>query len=82
MKTLLSSVIAKRCDVNNGDCMHFCEPLGAFGAKCSCVSGYRLTDDGLSCRPESICCVFDEVFAGCGDSDASVHIHPFYLPPH
>ncbi|XP_003970232.2 coagulation factor IXa [Takifugu rubripes] len=46
-------VIAKRCDVNNGDCAHFCEPLGAFGAKCSCATGYRVTDDGLDCQPET-----------------------------
>lgn len=46
------SVIAKRCDVNNGDCMHFCELLGTFGAKCTCAAGYRLMEDGLNCEPE------------------------------
>lgn len=46
------SVIAKRCDVNNGDCMHFCELLGTFGAKCACATGYRLMGDGLNCEPE------------------------------
>ncbi|KAM3612100.1 uncharacterized protein V6R79_002594 [Siganus canaliculatus] len=44
-------IITKRCDVNNGDCMHFCESMGTFGAKCSCATGYRLTDDGLNCEP-------------------------------
>uniref|UniRef100_A0A3Q3W1E2 Coagulation factor IX n=1 Tax=Mola mola TaxID=94237 RepID=A0A3Q3W1E2_MOLML len=44
--------IAKRCDVNNGDCMHFCELMGTFGAKCSCATGYRLKEDGLNCEPK------------------------------
>uniref|UniRef100_A0A672J0M5 Coagulation factor IX n=1 Tax=Salarias fasciatus TaxID=181472 RepID=A0A672J0M5_SALFA len=44
--------IAKRCDVNNGDCMHFCESMGTFGAKCSCARGYRLMEDGFSCEAE------------------------------
>lgn len=71
MKTFLSSVIAKRCDVNNGDCAHFCEPLGTFGAKCSCATGYSLTDDGLDCQPESICIFFSiNPVLGCGDSGA------------
>uniref|UniRef100_A0A672J3J8 Coagulation factor IX-like n=1 Tax=Salarias fasciatus TaxID=181472 RepID=A0A672J3J8_SALFA len=38
------------CDVNNGDCMHFCESMGTFGAKCSCARGYRLMEDGFSCE--------------------------------
>ncbi|XP_070819308.1 coagulation factor IXa [Chaetodon trifascialis] len=46
-------VITKRCDVNNGDCMHFCESMGTFGAKCSCATGYRLADDGFNCEPEA-----------------------------
>uniref|UniRef100_A0A3Q4ADY0 Coagulation factor IX n=1 Tax=Mola mola TaxID=94237 RepID=A0A3Q4ADY0_MOLML len=46
-------VIAKRCDVNNGDCMHFCELMGTFGAKCSCATGYRLKEDGLNCEPKT-----------------------------
>ncbi|XP_044060421.1 coagulation factor IXa [Siniperca chuatsi] len=45
-------VIAKRCDVNNGDCMHFCESMATFGAKCSCATGYRLMQDGVNCEPE------------------------------
>ncbi|XP_010734903.3 coagulation factor IXa [Larimichthys crocea] len=43
--------IAKRCDVNNGDCMHFCETKATVGAKCSCATGYRLMKDGLNCEP-------------------------------
>ncbi|KAM9376198.1 coagulation factor IXa [Pholidichthys leucotaenia] len=45
-------VIEKRCDVNNGDCMHFCESMGTFGAKCSCATGYKLMQDGVTCEPE------------------------------
>ncbi|KAE8285743.1 Coagulation factor IX [Larimichthys crocea] len=45
------SSIAKRCDVNNGDCMHFCETKATVGAKCSCATGYRLMKDGLNCEP-------------------------------
>ncbi|KAM9356680.1 coagulation factor IXa [Symphorus nematophorus] len=46
-------VIEKRCDMNNGGCMHFCESMGTFGAKCSCATGYRLTENGLNCEPEA-----------------------------
>ncbi|KAM3867024.1 coagulation factor IXa [Diretmus argenteus] len=45
-------VTARRCDLNNGDCMHFCESLDTFGAKCSCAEGYKLADDGVDCEPE------------------------------
>ncbi|XP_041845861.1 coagulation factor IXa [Melanotaenia boesemani] len=45
-------VIAKRCDVNNGDCTHFCDSMETFGAKCSCAPGYRLMQDGVSCEAE------------------------------
>uniref|UniRef100_A0A665WR23 Coagulation factor IX n=1 Tax=Echeneis naucrates TaxID=173247 RepID=A0A665WR23_ECHNA len=44
--------LAKRCDVANGDCMHFCLPMGIFGAKCSCATGYVLMEDGVNCKPE------------------------------
>ncbi|KAM9740398.1 coagulation factor IXa [Menidia menidia] len=44
--------IAKRCDVNNGDCMHICEPSQIYGAKCVCATGYKLLPDGLSCEAE------------------------------
>uniref|UniRef100_UPI003AAB370A coagulation factor IXa n=1 Tax=Centroberyx gerrardi TaxID=166262 RepID=UPI003AAB370A len=47
-------VTARRCDLNNGDCMHFCESVGTFGAKCSCAEGYVLTDDGMNCEPDGI----------------------------
>uniref|UniRef100_A0A3B4YC12 Coagulation factor IX n=1 Tax=Seriola lalandi dorsalis TaxID=1841481 RepID=A0A3B4YC12_SERLL len=47
-------IVAKRCDVHNGDCKHFCMSMGTFGAKCSCATGYRLMADGLSCEPEGI----------------------------
>ncbi|KAG7517865.1 coagulation factor IX [Solea senegalensis] len=43
-------IVAKRCDVNNGDCMHFCESMGTFGAKCSCATGYKLMEEGI-CEP-------------------------------
>lgn len=45
-------VVARRCDVNNGECVHFCESVGTFGAKCSCALGYRLQEDGRDCEPE------------------------------
>ncbi|XP_061582328.1 coagulation factor IXa [Cololabis saira] len=44
--------IAKRCDVNNGDCMHFCDSVGFFGAICSCARGYSLMHDGSSCEAD------------------------------
>uniref|UniRef100_A0A3Q3VN99 Coagulation factor IX n=1 Tax=Mola mola TaxID=94237 RepID=A0A3Q3VN99_MOLML len=50
----IGEFIAKRCDVNNGDCMHFCELMGTFGAKCSCATGYRLKEDGLNCEPKTV----------------------------
>ena len=61
--SFLSSVVGKRCDVNNGDCMHFCETMEAFGAKCSCATGYRLLEDGLSCEPEGINISLNELSA-------------------
>ncbi|KAM7417434.1 hypothetical protein PAMA_017198 [Pampus argenteus] len=45
-------IVSKRCDVNNGDCMQFCDSMGTFGAKCSCATGYRLMQDGVNCEPE------------------------------
>ncbi|XP_062249754.1 coagulation factor IXa [Platichthys flesus] len=45
--------LLKRCDVNNGDCLHFCEAMGTFGAKCSCATGYRLMEDGVNCEPQA-----------------------------
>ncbi|XP_026186750.1 coagulation factor IXa [Mastacembelus armatus] len=46
-------VVVKRCDVNNGGCMHFCNLLGTSGTKCSCATGYKLMEDGASCKPET-----------------------------
>ncbi|XP_034546287.1 coagulation factor IXa [Notolabrus celidotus] len=45
--------IAKRCDVRNGGCMHFCESMGTFGAKCSCARGYRLMQDEENCEADT-----------------------------
>ncbi|XP_072293080.1 coagulation factor IXa [Eucyclogobius newberryi] len=45
-------VVARRCDVNNGQCMHFCESVGTFGARCSCALGYTLLENGMACGPE------------------------------
>ncbi|XP_077589759.1 coagulation factor IXa [Stigmatopora nigra] len=42
----------KRCDLNNGDCKHFCQPLGVMGGKCYCAEGYKLMKDGFSCEPQ------------------------------
>ncbi|CAB1325379.1 unnamed protein product [Coregonus sp. 'balchen'] len=39
-------VTARQCEINNGECMHFCESLGIFGAECSCAEGYKLAQDG------------------------------------
>uniref|UniRef100_A0A3Q3VU42 Coagulation factor IX n=1 Tax=Mola mola TaxID=94237 RepID=A0A3Q3VU42_MOLML len=55
---------SKRCDVNNGDCMHFCELMGTFGAKCSCATGYRLKEDGTA------------LTAVTGPTDAEVPLRP------
>ncbi|XP_077434422.1 coagulation factor IXa [Vanacampus margaritifer] len=45
--------VMKRCDLNNGDCGHFCEPVGIVGGKCYCAEGYQLMQDGISCQPEA-----------------------------
>ncbi|XP_077387530.1 coagulation factor IXa [Festucalex cinctus] len=45
--------VMKRCDLNNGDCGHFCEPMGIVGGKCYCAEGYKLMQDGISCEPEA-----------------------------
>ncbi|XP_061643600.1 coagulation factor IXa isoform X2 [Phyllopteryx taeniolatus] len=44
--------LQKRCDLNNGDCGHFCESMGHAGGKCYCAEGYKLMQDGISCEPE------------------------------
>uniref|UniRef100_A0A672YR27 Coagulation factor IX n=1 Tax=Sphaeramia orbicularis TaxID=375764 RepID=A0A672YR27_9TELE len=56
-------VVARRCDVNNGDCIHFCEPTGTFGAKCSCAMGYKLAQNGIDCDPEGTDAFLRSVFA-------------------
>lgn len=38
------SVTPRKCDVNNGGCMHFCSTLEPHGAACSCATGYKLVD--------------------------------------
>ncbi|ROL51752.1 Coagulation factor IX [Anabarilius grahami] len=44
-------VTAKKCDVDNGGCEHFCVLLVSHGTECQCASGYKLTDDGFTCEP-------------------------------
>uniref|UniRef100_A0A3B3YCH7 Coagulation factor IX n=1 Tax=Poecilia mexicana TaxID=48701 RepID=A0A3B3YCH7_9TELE len=46
----IGQFLQKRCDVNNGDCKHFCGTIGTFGAKCFCATGYELMSDGVSCE--------------------------------
>lgn len=45
------SVTAKKCDVDNGGCEHFCVLLESHGTVCQCASGYKLTEDGFECEP-------------------------------
>ncbi|XP_061900107.1 coagulation factor X-like [Entelurus aequoreus] len=42
----------KRCDINNGDCMHFCKS-GSTGVTCTCSTGYKLMPDQTSCQAEA-----------------------------
>uniref|UniRef100_A0AAQ4QRQ6 Coagulation factor IX n=1 Tax=Gasterosteus aculeatus aculeatus TaxID=481459 RepID=A0AAQ4QRQ6_GASAC len=80
--------IAKRCDVNNGDCMHFCTSMGTSGAKCSCARGYKLLQDGLNCDPHGIN-VHSALIISCtrtrykreNKSNCSVFLHIFTAPP-
>ncbi|XP_061756034.1 coagulation factor IX-like [Nerophis ophidion] len=44
--------ILKRCDINNGDCMHFCESRDT-GVTCACATGYKLMPDRTSCQAEA-----------------------------
>ncbi|XP_051716237.1 coagulation factor IXa [Ctenopharyngodon idella] len=44
-------VTAKKCDVDNGGCEHFCVLLESRGTECQCASGYKLKDDGFTCEP-------------------------------
>ncbi|XP_067289798.1 coagulation factor IXb isoform X3 [Pseudorasbora parva] len=43
--------MAKRCNVNNGGCMHFCTADKLYGAVCDCAEGYILSPDGRTCEP-------------------------------
>lgn len=43
-------VTAKKCDVDNGGCEHFCVLLEPRGTECQCASGYKLTEDGFKCE--------------------------------
>ncbi|KAL0974140.1 hypothetical protein UPYG_G00216160 [Umbra pygmaea] len=43
---------SRRCEVNNGQCMHFCESVGPIGAQCACAGGYMLAQDGVTCQPK------------------------------
>uniref|UniRef100_A0A672YR95 Coagulation factor IX n=1 Tax=Sphaeramia orbicularis TaxID=375764 RepID=A0A672YR95_9TELE len=54
-------VVARRCDVNNGDCIHFCEPTGTFGAKCSCAMGYKTALTEIASTTTSIPDTFDSM---------------------
>uniref|UniRef100_A0A3P8XBR8 Coagulation factor IX n=1 Tax=Esox lucius TaxID=8010 RepID=A0A3P8XBR8_ESOLU len=45
-------VTSRQCEVNNGQCRHFCESAGSGGAQCSCAEGYKLAPDGVKCQPE------------------------------
>ncbi|KAF3838590.1 hypothetical protein F7725_010358 [Dissostichus mawsoni] len=71
--------IAKRCDVNNGDCMHFCESMRNVGAKCSCARGYRLLQDGVNCEAEV------SMWQNCPDrgecSTLSLSVRPWECQP-
>lgn len=49
--------------------MHFCELMGTFGARCSCATGYRLADDGLSCEAEGTDNVCDYTSVGNHECD-------------
>ncbi|XP_073677061.1 coagulation factor IXa [Garra rufa] len=43
-------VTAKKCEVDNGGCEHFCVVMES-QTECQCASGYKLKEDGLSCEP-------------------------------
>uniref|UniRef100_A0A8C5M2M2 Coagulation factor VII n=1 Tax=Leptobrachium leishanense TaxID=445787 RepID=A0A8C5M2M2_9ANUR len=40
-----------KCDNNNGQCEHFCHDTPTTIRTCSCVEGYALGENGLSCIP-------------------------------
>ncbi|KPP74348.1 coagulation factor IX-like, partial [Scleropages formosus] len=43
--------VARKCNVNNGGCMHFCSDTTG-SLKCSCAVGYQLAHDGITCQPK------------------------------
>ncbi|XP_041109909.1 coagulation factor IXb [Polyodon spathula] len=43
--------IARRCNLENGGCMHFCSQASPQNVKCSCAAGYKLGEDGRACEP-------------------------------
>ncbi|XP_061786487.2 coagulation factor IXa [Nerophis lumbriciformis] len=43
--------LLRRCDFNNGYCMHFCESRSP-GVTCACATGYKLMPDQTSCQAE------------------------------
>ncbi|KAJ8015701.1 hypothetical protein DPEC_G00028850 [Dallia pectoralis] len=43
---------SRRCEINNGECWHFCESVGGSRARCSCAEGYDLAQDGVKCQPD------------------------------
>nr|XP_015207009.1 PREDICTED: coagulation factor IX [Lepisosteus oculatus] len=43
----------RRCDLNNGGCMHFCEPHPQEKVACSCAKGYKLAENRRDCVAEA-----------------------------
>ncbi|KAK1163092.1 coagulation factor IX [Acipenser oxyrinchus oxyrinchus] len=44
--------VARRCNLENGGCMHFCSQDAQQNVKCACATGYKLGEDGRACEPE------------------------------
>ncbi|MBN3297464.1 FA9 factor, partial [Amia calva] len=44
--------LIRRCNLNNGGCVHFCAPAAPNKVACSCADGYRLGKDGKACEPD------------------------------
>ncbi|XP_039622095.1 coagulation factor IX-like [Polypterus senegalus] len=42
----------KRCNLDNGGCMHFCTAVSQTQVNCSCAMGYKLEEDGKTCTSE------------------------------
>ncbi|MGH0177069.1 UNVERIFIED_CONTAM: hypothetical protein FKN15_074243 [Acipenser sinensis] len=43
--------VARRCNLENGGCMHFCFQDAQQNVKCACATGYKLGEDGRACEP-------------------------------